>query len=176
MKAQRIRKTLWFASLLLGAGVAGIGALVVVQKPAEAKEPIAKAKKVMEDYRKRTPTQVLQPAEALRLEPMLNPGLKVAVRVPDATMDAMRMPLRFFATRLEVVPDHRRDRLVGKACLLQPHHAFDVAVIAFDHEADHVLAQARRFQPGQFVRRQRAERRARTCRSRCPCTAVVPAA
>ena len=29
---------------------------------------------------------------------MLNPELKVAVRVPDATMDAMRMPLRFFAT------------------------------------------------------------------------------
>jgi glycerol-3-phosphate dehydrogenase len=43
-------------------------------------------------------TQVLQPDEALRLEPMLNPELKVAVRVPDATMDAMRMPLRFFAT------------------------------------------------------------------------------
>jgi glycerol-3-phosphate dehydrogenase len=44
------------------------------------------------------PTQVLQPHEALRLEPLLNPALKVAVRVPDATMDAMRMPLRFFAT------------------------------------------------------------------------------
>jgi glycerol-3-phosphate dehydrogenase len=44
------------------------------------------------------PTQVLQPDEALRLEPLLNPDLKVAVRVPDATMDAMRMPLRFFAT------------------------------------------------------------------------------
>lgn len=44
------------------------------------------------------PTQVLQPHEALRLEPSLNPALKVAVRVPDATMDAMRMPLRFFAT------------------------------------------------------------------------------
>lgn len=44
------------------------------------------------------PTQVLQPDEALRLEPMLNPDLKLAVRVPDATMDAMRMPLRFFAT------------------------------------------------------------------------------
>src|SRR6186997_655102 len=43
-------------------------------------------------------TQVLQPDEALRLEPMLNPELKIAVRVPDATMDAMRMPLRFFAT------------------------------------------------------------------------------
>jgi hypothetical protein len=78
MKAQRIRKTLWLASLLLGAGVAGIGALVVVQKPAEAKEPIAKAKKVMEDYRKRTPTQVLQPSvteEALKKE-VLRPEWK----------------------------------------------------------------------------------------------------
>src|SRR5512132_3791358 len=44
------------------------------------------------------PVQELQPDEALRLEPLLNPELKAAVRVPDATMDAMRMPLRFFAT------------------------------------------------------------------------------
>jgi len=44
------------------------------------------------------PTQLLSPDEALRLEPMLNPTLKAAVRVPDATMDAMRMPMRFFAT------------------------------------------------------------------------------
>jgi glycerol-3-phosphate dehydrogenase len=44
------------------------------------------------------PAQQLAPAEALRLEPNLNPELKVAVRVPDATVDAMRMPLRFFAT------------------------------------------------------------------------------
>jgi glycerol-3-phosphate dehydrogenase len=44
------------------------------------------------------PTQVLTPAETLAIEPMLNPELKAAVRVPDATMDAMRMPLRFFAT------------------------------------------------------------------------------
>jgi glycerol-3-phosphate dehydrogenase len=44
------------------------------------------------------PAQQLTPQRALRLEPMLNPGLKAAVRVPDATMDAMRMPLRFFAT------------------------------------------------------------------------------
>jgi glycerol-3-phosphate dehydrogenase len=36
--------------------------------------------------------------EALRLEPNLNPEVKMAVQVPDATMDAMRMPLRFFAT------------------------------------------------------------------------------
>lgn len=44
------------------------------------------------------PTQQLTPAQALRLEPGLNPDLRAAVRVPDATMDAMRMPLRFFAT------------------------------------------------------------------------------
>ena len=44
------------------------------------------------------PTERLTPEDALRLEPMLNPDLKAAVRVPDATMDAMRLPLRFFAT------------------------------------------------------------------------------
>ena len=44
------------------------------------------------------PAQPLTPAEALRLEPLLNPALRAAVRVPDATMDAMRMPLRFFAS------------------------------------------------------------------------------
>ena len=44
------------------------------------------------------PTQELTRDEALALEPNLNAALKAAVRVPDATMDAMRMPLRFFAT------------------------------------------------------------------------------
>ena len=44
------------------------------------------------------PAEQLTPEQALRLEPMLNPDMKAAVRVPDATMDAMRMPLRFFAT------------------------------------------------------------------------------
>ena len=44
------------------------------------------------------PARQLTPAEALRLEPNLNPELRAAVRVPDATVDAMRMPLRFFAT------------------------------------------------------------------------------
>lgn len=44
------------------------------------------------------PAEQLTPAQALRMEPMLNPQLKAAVRVPDATMDAMRMPMRFFAT------------------------------------------------------------------------------
>lgn len=44
------------------------------------------------------PAQELTREQALALEPNLNPDLKAAVRVPDATMDAMRMPLRFFAT------------------------------------------------------------------------------
>jgi glycerol-3-phosphate dehydrogenase len=44
------------------------------------------------------PVQRLAPAEALRLEPNLNPELKAAVRVPDATVDPMRLILRFFAT------------------------------------------------------------------------------
>jgi glycerol-3-phosphate dehydrogenase len=44
------------------------------------------------------PTRRLTREEAFRLEPNLSPDLKMAVQVPDATMDAMRMPLRFFAT------------------------------------------------------------------------------
>lgn len=44
------------------------------------------------------PTRRLTREQALRLEPNLNPKLKMAVQIPDATMDAMRMPLRFFAT------------------------------------------------------------------------------
>jgi glycerol-3-phosphate dehydrogenase len=44
------------------------------------------------------PAQRLTRDEVLRLEPNLNPELKAAVRIPDGTMDAMRMPLRFFAT------------------------------------------------------------------------------
>jgi len=44
------------------------------------------------------PARELTTAEALRLEPGLNPAIKAAVWVPDATMDAMRLPLRFFAT------------------------------------------------------------------------------
>lgn len=44
------------------------------------------------------PVRRLTREQTLRLEPNLNPNLKMAVQVPDATMDAMRMPLRFFAT------------------------------------------------------------------------------
>jgi glycerol-3-phosphate dehydrogenase len=44
------------------------------------------------------PARRVSREEALRLEPNLNPELRCAVQVPDGTMDAMRLPLRFFAT------------------------------------------------------------------------------
>jgi len=44
------------------------------------------------------PTKRIEREQALRMEPRLNPDLRFAVQVPDATMDAMRVPLRFFAT------------------------------------------------------------------------------
>jgi glycerol-3-phosphate dehydrogenase len=44
------------------------------------------------------PTARLDREAALRMEPGLNPALRFAIQVPDATMDAMRVPLRFFAT------------------------------------------------------------------------------
>jgi len=44
------------------------------------------------------PIRELTAAQALALEPELNPALKAAVQVPDATMDAWRLPLHFYAT------------------------------------------------------------------------------
>jgi glycerol-3-phosphate dehydrogenase len=44
------------------------------------------------------PTARLDREAALRTEPGLNPALRFAIQVPDATMDALRVPLRFFAT------------------------------------------------------------------------------
>ncbi len=44
------------------------------------------------------PAREVSRQEALRLEPKLNPDMRIAVQVPDGTMDAMRMPLRVFAT------------------------------------------------------------------------------
>jgi len=46
------------------------------------------------------PAERLTPRQALRLEPNLNPDLKAAVRIPDGSFDAMRVPLRFFATAI----------------------------------------------------------------------------
>ena len=44
------------------------------------------------------PTRELTPAESIRREPGLNPAMLWALQVPDASFDAMRLPLRWFAT------------------------------------------------------------------------------
>jgi glycerol-3-phosphate dehydrogenase len=44
------------------------------------------------------PARRLTAQEVLAREPNVNPAVIMGVQVPDATMDAMRMPLRFFAT------------------------------------------------------------------------------
>ena len=44
------------------------------------------------------PVKELSPSRALQREPNLNPDMKSAFRVPDATMDAWRLPMHFFAT------------------------------------------------------------------------------
>ena len=44
------------------------------------------------------PTTEISARQALALEPELSPGLKSAIQIPDATMDAWRLPLHFFAT------------------------------------------------------------------------------
>jgi glycerol-3-phosphate dehydrogenase len=73
------------------------------------------------------PAQRLSPAEALRLEPNLNPRVLAAVRVPDATIDPLRLPLRFFGTArhngavlapfMEVIGLERSNGLVSAATL-----------------------------------------------------------
>ena len=44
------------------------------------------------------PIRELTAQQAMALEPELNPDLQVAIQVPDATIDAWRLPLHFFAT------------------------------------------------------------------------------
>lgn len=44
------------------------------------------------------PTEEIAPAEALRLEPLLNPKLLAAIRIPDGVFDPYRFTLRFLAT------------------------------------------------------------------------------
>jgi glycerol-3-phosphate dehydrogenase len=59
----------------------------------------------------------LSAAQALALEPALNRKLKLAVRVPDATMDAWRLPLQFLATaKANGTGVHRFCEVVGIDC------------------------------------------------------------
>jgi len=62
------------------------------------------------------PTRRLSAAQALMLEPALHPEIKGAVQVPDASMDAWRLPLHFFAAALaggaRILPFHQVQDLV----------------------------------------------------------------
>lgn len=60
MKAQRFRKILWTLNMALGAGVAGVGALLVLDKPVEANlQFLAAAKK---EYEGKSAQPILKPA------------------------------------------------------------------------------------------------------------------
>jgi glycerol-3-phosphate dehydrogenase len=62
------------------------------------------------------PARRLTREQALRSEPGLNPDLRFAVQVPDATMDSSRLPLRFFATARSNGADIRHFTEVVDVC------------------------------------------------------------
>src|SRR5262245_60446118 len=76
MKAQKLRRTFWIVSLMLALGVAGIGALVLLTKPAEAKDVVARAKAKMDEYKTMTPVKVIQ-------APVKEEDLKKEILKPD---------------------------------------------------------------------------------------------
>ena len=53
------------------------------------------------------PTRLLTPKQALAVEPRLNPTLRLAVQVPDGSMDAWRLALQFFASARAMGADIR---------------------------------------------------------------------
>ena len=62
-------------------------------------EDIAFSERFIEACHEATiPAKVIPVEQALRMEPNLNPSIKMAVQVPDGTIDAWRLPLHFFAT------------------------------------------------------------------------------
>jgi hypothetical protein len=76
MKAQKLRRTFWLASLLLGAGVAGVAALIVLTKPAEAKDAVTSARQAMANYTKLQPRKILE-------APVKEEDLKREILRPD---------------------------------------------------------------------------------------------
>ena len=60
MKAQRIRRALWIANLAVGACVVTVGALAVLQAPAQAST--AWAEQALADYKVRQPEKIMQAA------------------------------------------------------------------------------------------------------------------
>lgn len=62
------------------------------------------------------PTRLLTAAQALILEPALHPEIRGAVQVPDAALDAWRLPLHFFAAAqangVRILPFHQVAALI----------------------------------------------------------------
>lgn len=62
------------------------------------------------------PVRILSARQALSLEPALHPDIRGAVQVPDAAMDAFRLPLHFFAAArangARILPFHQVESLV----------------------------------------------------------------
>ncbi len=79
------------------------------------------------------PTEELSAAQALAIEPALNPDLKAAVRVPDATLDAWRLPLYFYAT---AKANGARIRNFSQAVGFQKSDSTITGVRIFDHQTE----------------------------------------
>lgn len=85
------------------------------------------------------PATELSADQARAFEPGLNPALKLAVRIPDATMDAWRLPLHFLATAqangarfhryCEVVDFHKSNKTVTGIRIFdhKTHREYDVS-------------------------------------------------
>jgi hypothetical protein len=61
MKAQRLRKTLWLVNAALVAGVIGVAAMLVLNKPSEAKAAPDWATKALAEFNTKQPVQRLKP-------------------------------------------------------------------------------------------------------------------
>ena len=72
------------------------------------------------------PTESLSATQALAQEPNLVPSIKGAVRVPDASMDAWRLPMQFFATA------QFNGAVIREYCEVQAIHISHGSVVGVD--------------------------------------------
>jgi glycerol-3-phosphate dehydrogenase len=90
------------------------------------------------------PVEALSASQTFSLEPKLAPTIKGAVRVPDASMDAWRLPMQFFATAQFNGADIR------EYCEVQAIHVSNRAVMGVDIR-DHRLNRIERLDADMVV-------------------------
>jgi glycerol-3-phosphate dehydrogenase len=83
------------------------------------------------------PVKRLEVFRALQLEPNLNPRIKAAFRVPDATMDAWRLPMHFYASARANGADIRAFSEVNR---IETNGRRVSAVRVFDHRTHQTYA------------------------------------